>query len=101
MSAQALDKLRDELRSLTTTELGDVLGVEVWRVREMAKAGEAPPHLKLGRILSLPGSGCAAMVRRANQRRLSHTGFRKANRAARAERYTGAACGSGVVHGVG
>jgi excisionase family DNA binding protein len=57
VSTQALEELRDELRSLTTEQLADVLGVEVWRVREMVKAGEAPPHLKLGRTYRFPVPG--------------------------------------------
>lgn len=57
MSTKALDGLRDEFRSLTTGQLADVLGVEVWRVREMVKEGAAPPHLKLGRTYRFPVAG--------------------------------------------
>ena len=46
-----------ELRTLTMEELEAETGIQSWRIRELIKDGNGPPHFRLGRRYRFPLSG--------------------------------------------
>ena len=52
-----LDDLRKEFRTLTVRQLAEAMGIEQWRIYEMVKKGEAPPHFRVGKTLRFPLTG--------------------------------------------
>jgi predicted DNA-binding transcriptional regulator AlpA len=49
-------------RLLTAREVEKIAGIPRWRLYELIKRGEGPPHLRLGNTIRVPEDGLARWI---------------------------------------
>jgi excisionase family DNA binding protein len=64
-AVKALDD--DDLRLLTVREFSGRTGLPVWRVYELLRNGEAPPHIRIGKTVRFPIRGVRQWMERQAQ----------------------------------
>lgn len=57
-------------RLLRVREVAEITGLDRWRIYDLIKSGEGPPHFWVGRTLRIPEDGLAQWIRgRVEQKR--------------------------------
>ena len=56
MNHKVLGGLREEFKSLSVVELAELLGTKPCPIYQLVKSGDAPPSIKVGRIMKSPVS---------------------------------------------
>lgn len=47
---------------LTVRELSGLTGLQLWRVYDLVRKGEAPPHMSVGRTIRFPADGVVRWI---------------------------------------